>query len=81
MTVDQVIIRWLQARPLTVVTSSQIETHLPNFGMTQFNVVHTPATYARIFRKMKRTDVFKNHGLTLTEERKGTQKIWRIILN
>ncbi len=83
MNVQDIILSYVNAMPLPIdIPSYSLETEVRQYGLQSHNIQHTPGTYSRIFRLMKRNNVFTKHGLDVldvTSRYKGAKtKVWQI---
>lgn len=88
MNVQNIILSYVNAMPLPIdIPSYSLETEVRQYGLQSYNIQHTPGTYSRIFRLMKRNNVFTKHGLDvidvtsryITSRYKGAKtKVWQI---
>jgi hypothetical protein len=83
MTVQEIILSVIQANSIPFEFKNyDIENKIPDLAIKSYNIFHTPGTYSREFRKMRKNGVFAQHGYELKEisKRGAKDKIWKIDL-
>ena len=84
MTIQAVIIMWilhLLEQDKIYVKSSDIETTLVRYGKEYWDVLHTPSTYSREWRKFRSDEKYKKIDIRAIEpiKTKSRQTTWMII--
>jgi len=84
MTITEVIKRWLLNlidQGKIYIKSSDIETHLVRYGKEYWDVLHTPSTYSREWRKFRSDKQYKEIDIRAIEpiKTKSRQTTWMII--
>tara|TARA_R110002051_G_scaffold101491_2_gene172321 strand:- start:2255 stop:2533 length:279 start_codon:yes stop_codon:yes gene_type:complete len=84
MSIREVIKRWLLdliQQGKIYVKSSDIETHLVKYGLEYWDVMHTPSTYSREWRKFRADKEYKNIDIHTIDKIKtrSKQTTWMII--
>jgi len=83
MTINKVIMNWLRTRILQNklhVKSSDIETELVKYAKDYWNVMHTPSTWSRGWRKFREEEHFKKIDIVNIQPIKtqSRQTTWEI---
>lgn len=61
--------------------SHDVELELPQWGYQNYKKLHNPATYSRIFRKLRNENTLKHYGIELTEIDSRKEKSWKVKLS
>lgn len=69
LTTEEVIAGWLSMRRIKnpVIASHDVEVELPNYGRFYHDVLHTPGTYSRCWRKLRQTGKLRELGYELED--------------
>lgn len=75
--VNQIVLQYLSSFPDNyIIPMHLIETELPNYGRTQFGIIHSPGTYSRSFRKMREDGLVK---IEWVKKEKSKEKHFKIV--
>jgi hypothetical protein len=80
--VDEILISWLTASAISGVTkiaSHDIETSLPEYGRTRFDVCANGGTYSRKWRRLRASGELRNIFDIQVVEKKP-EKVWQVKL-
>lgn len=80
LTADQIIKQFLRVRLSTgnrEFPSHMIETQLPSWGMSMFNIMHSPGTYSRRFRELREKGGVVVERMTV--DFNSTEQWWKLI--
>lgn len=80
MTIEMIILNFIKVHRLPIEVPNHVfETPLQQHGVNVFGILHSPSTYAREFRRMRKSNVFDKNGLSVNPiSSNGRIKKWRI---
>jgi len=79
MTIGGIIKKFLKIKldcGMTEIPNHVIETQLPGFGMSMFQIMHSPGSYSRIFRMLVRDGEVKAEEV---KNEYSKEKHWKIL--